>query len=86
MINDALSAPLNRQRPKISDTCMLAACVPAVLISTSARWFNYRHVANAFAFWNLLSANGIPASDIFLVRMCPWQGSIWRALQLTLRG
>jgi phosphatidylinositol glycan class K len=45
---------------------ILALCIRALLVSTSSKWFNYRHAANAFAVASLLLANSVPRSDIFL--------------------
>jgi phosphatidylinositol glycan class K len=40
--------------------------VRALVVSTSSRWFNYRHSANAFSFVDMLQLNGVGSSDILL--------------------
>jgi phosphatidylinositol glycan class K len=41
-------------------------CLRALLVSTSSKWFNYRHAANAFAVASVLRANSVATSEIFL--------------------
>ncbi|CAB9497659.1 GPI-anchor transamidase [Seminavis robusta] len=38
----------------------------AVIVSSSRYWFNYRHINNALAFYQLVKANGIPDENIIL--------------------
>jgi phosphatidylinositol glycan class K len=44
----------------------LVLAVRAVILSASAKWFNYRHSSNAFAVGRMLRDNAIPRSDIFI--------------------
>ena len=37
-----------------------------VVISTSIKFFNYRHASNAFLFADVLKRNGIRSNDIFI--------------------
>ena len=39
----------------------------AVIVDTSAFWFNYRHASNALSIYTLLKENGVPDDQIILM-------------------